>query len=54
MYGYLWRALHGPTWVKAIILIALAVAVFFLLMEVIFPWVATVMPYNDVTTAPGA
>lgn len=49
MYGYLWRALPGPTWVKVIILIALAVAVFFLLMEVIFPWLSSNMPYNDVS-----
>ena len=49
MYGYLWRALPGPTWVKVIILIALAVAVFFLLMEVVCPWLSSIMPYNDVS-----
>lgn len=49
MYGYLWRALPGPAWLKVLILIILAVAVFFLLMEVVFPWVSSIMPYNDVS-----
>lgn len=48
MYQALWRALPGPRPVKALIAIALAVAVFFLLMQVVFPWVSTLMPYNDV------
>lgn len=49
MYGYLWRALPGPAWLKTLIMIAIAVAVFFLLMEVVFPWVSSIMPYNDVS-----
>ena len=28
--------------------IAIAVGVFFLLMEVVFPWLSPMMPYNDV------
>ncbi|WP_179948285.1 hypothetical protein [Corynebacterium liangguodongii] len=48
MYHALWRMLPGPTPVKVLCAIALAVAVFFLLMEVVFPWVSTQMPYNDV------
>ena len=52
MYGYLWRALPGPTWLKTLLMIALAVAVFFLLMEVVFPWVSAHMPYNDVSITP--
>ena len=48
MYEYLWRWLPGPTWVKVIICGVLLVAVFFLLMEVVFPWLSTFMPYNDV------
>ena len=46
MYRALWNLLPGPTAVKAAL--AIAVGVFFLLMEVIFPWVSTIMPYNDV------
>lgn len=48
MYEALWRLLPGPKPVKALLALALAVAVFFLLMEVVFPWVSTQMPYNDV------
>lgn len=48
MYRALWRLLPGPTPVKVLIVIALVVAVFFLLMDVVFPWLSTVMPYNDV------
>lgn len=48
MYGPLWRALPGPWPVKLLIVIGLIVAVFLLLMEVVFPWVSTLMPYNDV------
>ncbi|GAB3076573.1 hypothetical protein [Corynebacterium aquatimens] len=49
MYAALWRLLPGPKPVKILLLIALAVAVFLLLMEVVFPWVSTLMPYTDVT-----
>ncbi|MCF1766273.1 hypothetical protein [Corynebacterium argentoratense] len=49
MYGYLWRLIPGPFIVKLIVTLIAAVAVFFLLMEVVFPWVSTMMPYNDVS-----
>ena len=49
MYGLLWDVIPGPWYVKLLIMIALAVGVFFLLMEVVFPWVSTLMPYNDVS-----
>ena len=48
MYRTLRNLLPGPTVVKAVLAVALIVAVFFLLMEVVFPWVSTLMPYNDV------
>ncbi|AZA10475.1 hypothetical protein [Corynebacterium gerontici] len=48
MYSTLWRALPGPKPVKALLALLIAVAVFFLLMEVVFPWVSAQMPYNDV------
>jgi len=34
--------------VKLLLLLILLAAVFLLLMEVAFPWVSTLMPYNDV------
>lgn len=48
MYRALWNLLPGPTAVKVVLVLAIAVGVFCLLMEVIFPWVSTIMPYNDV------
>lgn len=48
MYGTIWRLLPGPTFVKALIALALLTGIFFLLMEVVFPWVSAQMPYNDV------
>lgn len=48
MYGPLWRTLPGPWPVKLIVLLVLIAAVFLLLMEVVFPLVSTLMPYNDV------
>ncbi|WP_408921749.1 hypothetical protein ACKFRU_10140 [Corynebacterium tuberculostearicum] len=48
MYRALWNFLPGPTPMKVILAIAIAVGVFFLLMEVVFPWLSPMMPYNDV------
>ncbi|MBM0244185.1 hypothetical protein [Corynebacterium macginleyi] len=48
MYRALWNLLPGPKPAKALLAIAIAVGVFFLLMEVVFPWVSPMMPYNDV------
>ncbi|WIM70887.1 hypothetical protein [Corynebacterium suedekumii] len=48
MYAALWRALPGPWPLKLVITLVLVAAVFLLLMEVVFPWVTTLMPYNDV------
>ncbi|WP_347955431.1 hypothetical protein [Gordonia aichiensis] len=49
MYGYLWRALPGPRVLKALIAIVLAAAAVLLLMEYVFPWLSSLMPYSDVT-----
>lgn len=48
MYGPLWRALPGPVWLKLIIVLAVFVGLFFLLMNVVFPWVETMVPWTDV------
>lgn len=53
MYRALWNSLPGPFPLKLLITLVVLTALFFLLMEVVFPWVATMMPYNDVTTALG-
>lgn len=48
MYGWLISKIPGPWPVKALVVLAVLVAVFFLLMEVIYPWVSQMMPYTDV------
>ena len=49
MYAYLWRSLPGPRPVKVVLLLLVLAAVFLLLMEVVFPWVAQQLPHTDVT-----
>lgn len=51
MYSLFWYAIPGPRWVKALVTLAILVGVFFLLMEVIFPYISSLMPYNDVGIA---
>ncbi|MEJ5928814.1 hypothetical protein WG915_09355 [Corynebacterium sp. H128] len=48
MYGYLWRHLPGPLPVKILIAVAIVVGIFFLLMEVVFPQLSDLMPYQEV------
>ncbi|MCS4490076.1 hypothetical protein N7326_06995 [Corynebacterium sp. ES2794-CONJ1] len=48
MYALLWELLPGPRWFKFFIVLALLIAVFFLLMNVVFPWISSQLPYNDV------
>lgn len=48
MYRWMFSLLPGPVWVRWLIVLALLVAVFFLLMEYVFPWVSQMMPYTDV------
>ena len=53
MYAMLWRNLPGPWWVKLFIVLVLLVGIFFLLMEVVFPWVGPMMPWTDVGVSEG-
>lgn len=48
MYGWYWRMLPGPFIVKLVITLAILVGIFFLLMEVVFPYISTLMPYQEV------
>lgn len=48
MYAWLVRLIPGPRWLRALVVAAVVVAVFFLLMEVVFPWVSERMPYAEV------
>ena len=49
MYGWLWRHIPGPTPVRVLVVLAAVVALFFLLMEVLYPLVEDAMPFSDVS-----
>lgn len=49
MYAALWRALPGPGALKALLLMALLVAVVFVCFEWLFPLVASWLPYDETT-----
>ncbi len=49
MYGWMWRHMPGPWPLRLVIVLAVLVGVFFLMMDVVFPWVETLMPYGDVS-----
>lgn len=44
MYLALWRLLPGPLWLRIANAVAVSSAVVLLLMFVIYPWVAQVLP----------
>lgn len=48
MYSLLWHYLPGPWPVKLVTVLVLLAGVFFLLMEVVFPMISPLMPYNEV------
>ena len=49
MYGWLWRALPGPSWVRVLCLAALVVTVVAVCFTWVFPAIAPAMPFNDIT-----
>jgi hypothetical protein len=49
MYGWIWRRLPGPTAVRVLEAVALAAAVVALLMLAVFPRLAPLLPFNEVT-----
>nr|WP_300148131.1 hypothetical protein [Propionicimonas sp.] len=48
-YGWLWRALPGPTAVKAVEATLLALVLIAALFTWVFPALAPLMPFNDIT-----
>ena len=54
MYAWVWRHLPGPPVVRVALAAALATAAVALLLVVVFPRVADVLPYGDVTVGPDA
>lgn len=53
MYALIWRVLPGPTWLRALLALALLALVVVVLFGWVFPWVAAVMPFNDQTVQQG-
>ncbi|QGU08582.1 hypothetical protein COCCU_13415 [Corynebacterium occultum] len=48
MYGWYWRNLPGRWPLKTLITLVLGALIFLLLMEVVFPWISPMLPYNEV------
>ena len=46
---WIWSRLPGPVLVKLLIVLLVVLAVVALLFEVVFPWVASVVPLQDPT-----
>ena len=49
MYGWIWRHLPGPAWVRAVLLLIAALAVLTACFLWVFPAVAPLMPFNNTT-----
>ena len=50
MYGWIWRHLPGPLFLRVIEAVVLVLAIVGLLMFVVFPWAEPKLPFNNVTT----
>ena len=49
MYGWLWRALPGPVWLRVLLLLLAAVVVVAVCFQWVFPAIAPLLPFNDIT-----
>jgi hypothetical protein len=49
IYGFVWRHLPGPRLAKAFIALVLAAAIVATLFTWVFPSIAPLMPFNDIT-----
>lgn len=52
MYGWIWRHLPGPLAVRIVEAVLLALGAVALLFFVIFPAVAPLLPFSNVTAGP--
>lgn len=50
MYGWIWRHLPGPLFLRVVEALVLVVGIVALLMFVVFPWAEPKLPFNNVTT----
>ena len=49
MYGWIFRALPGPLWMRIVLSVMLVLAAVMLLMVFVFPWVSQFSPLTDST-----
>lgn len=49
MYAALWRVLPGPTWLRILILAAVAALVVYGLCWWVFPWISQLVTPDEVT-----
>lgn len=49
MFSILWRFVPGPVWLRIIVLLIAIVAFVYALVFYIYPWVATLLPDQEVT-----
>ena len=50
MYGWIWRHLPGPLYLRIVEAVVLVAGIVALLMFVVFPWAEPLLPFNNVTT----
>ena len=50
MYGWIWRHLPGPLYLRIVEAVVLVVGIVALLMFVVFPWAEPKLLFNNVTT----
>lgn len=49
MFSILWRFFPGPAWLRVIVLLAALVALVYVTIFYIYPWVATMLPDQEAT-----
>lgn len=49
MFSLLWRFFPGPVWVRVFVLLAAAAALVYVLIAFVYPWVAVMLPDQEVT-----
>jgi len=49
MYGALFRILPGPKWFRAFVFLVLALLAVWACFEYLFPWLTTILPFNELT-----
>jgi hypothetical protein len=49
MFGWLFRQLPGPLWVRILLSAVILAGALFMLVDVVFPWLADVTDLTDAT-----